>query len=98
MKITVTMGVFALLVGCVHAPSPARLSEPATEADANAIAKAAVRAKEHWKKVDSVARKIDTSWKVFVCPVPSRVAGPYVNVIVDESGQVTQYERQPGLK
>jgi len=95
MRLIFTIGASGLLLGCAHEPlrAPLHLSAPATEADANAIAQAAVSTKEKWKRVDSVARKLDTGWSVFVCPIPAPVPGPYVLVAIDASGQVTHYER-----
>ena len=94
MKIISLLGLL-LVVSCAHHPSypMPRLSETATEADANAIAQSAVHAKEKWKRVDSVARPLDSGWSVFVCPIPAPVAGPYVLVTVDPAGQILHYER-----
>ena len=97
IKLIFTIGVLVLLLGCAHDPpshSLTRLAGPATEADANAIAQAAASStNERWKRVDSVARKLDSAWSVFVCPIPARVAGPYVLVTVDASGQVMRLGR-----
>jgi hypothetical protein len=94
MKI-ITIASLVLLLGCSHDsryPMP-RLSGPATEADANAIAQAKVHSKDKWERVDSVARPLDSGWSVFVRPLPGRVAGPYVLVTIDQSGRITDYER-----
>jgi hypothetical protein len=94
MKI-ISMTALLLLVGCAHEPRypMPRLTGSATEADANVIAQATVHAKEKWKRVDGVARPLDSGWSVFVCPIPAPVAGSYVLVTVDPAGQVTRYER-----
>lgn len=63
-----------------------------TETDAIAIAQAVVHAKEGWKRLDSVAQRYGTGWKVYVCLVPIHVHGPAIFVTLDSDGRVINYK------
>jgi hypothetical protein len=85
---------FCLTEGCAHRPEGAPVvSGPVDEIEARAIAAAAVKKAEKWKKIDSVAREISGGWKVYVLPIPCRGNSPYVWVTVNADGKVIHYER-----
>jgi hypothetical protein len=96
VRTILTSAMLVLLLGCAHDRqdgTAVRVTRPATEADAAAVAAGSVRAKENWKQVGSSVNKMTSGWRVLVAKVPSNFGTPYVLVTIDEAGHVTSYRR-----
>ena len=88
--------VAALLCGCAaRLPSAATGSTagPVDQVAAASIAEGVVREREHWTRVVSEARRVEQGWKVFVARRPHKPSDPTVNVVLDERGQILDYDK-----
>jgi hypothetical protein len=86
----------AVFCGCAHHSGSlpvATSAAPIDQAGAISIAKRVVTEREKWRRVDCEAWRIDTGWRIFVCPKPIKMIGPMVFMTMDENGQLTSYER-----
>jgi hypothetical protein len=88
--------VAALLCGCAARPPSAAAGSTAGPVDqvaAASIAERVVTEREHWRRVVSDARRVEQGWKVFVARRPYKRSDPSVNVVLDERGQILDYDK-----
>ena len=88
--------VLALLCGCAtRQPPPAAgtAAGPIDQAAAKSIAERVVREREHWRRVVADARGAEQGWKVFVARRPYNPHDAMVNVLLDQRGQVLEYDK-----